>query len=251
MRRALRLSRARVIACCKYVAEPFSAYLAPGQLSIIYNGVAGHPGFFRNPSATNRRIGVIGRIEREKGQLEFVLAARSVIKFCPNCRFSIIGAPMFSKADYLNKVVAASHGLPIEFLGWRDDIPSLLSNLDLLVVPSSSIDATTRVIIEAFAAGVPVVAFPSGGIPEILHDGKTGFLARAHTTDALAERIISVLGMPSDDVQSVVNLARKRWREDYALDAYRLRAVNVISEVADRDVSQRRPWKSAGRNVQA
>jgi glycosyltransferase involved in cell wall biosynthesis len=251
VRAALRLAHAKVIACCKYVAEPIRARMQDGQLSIVYNGVNAIASTPAETFRTSRTIGVIGRIEEEKGQLDFVLAARALFKQLPDCRFLVVGAPLFSDSNYVHKVMEASHDLPIQFLGWRDDIAAVLSTLDLLVVPSSPIDATTRVIIEAFAAGVPVVAFPSGGIPEVVFDEQTGFLARAHTPDALAERIVSVLSMPSERLKFVVDLARKRWRENYTLDAYRQRVLEVISEAADRSLIHRSPWKTVGNKVHA
>src|SRR4030095_8548742 len=93
-----------------------------------------------------------------------------------NCRFILCGAPLFSNPRYFELVREAAAGLPIEFLGWRDDVNDTLSELDLLIVPSASVEGTTRVILEAYAAGVPVVASASGGIPEIARDGETGFL---------------------------------------------------------------------------
>lgn len=251
LRASLRLAHANVIACCKYVAEPFQRHLPPGQLSIIYNGVSAKPVFRTQRSRNRRTIGVIGRIEEEKGQLEFVLAAHAVAERCPECMFVVVGAPLFSTSGYLDRVIEASHGLPIQFPGWRDDIATVLSSLDLLVVPSSRIDATTRVVVEAFAAGVPVVAFPSGGIPEVLIDEETGFLAADHTAQALADRIVSVLKMPAERLRFIVDLARKRWRENYTPHAYRERVISVIREVADRNLSQRSPWTTLGNNVHA
>jgi len=249
IRRALHLGNAKVIACCEFVVQPFAARFLNGQATVIYNGVGAELPARRDTPLKRRRIGVIGRIEKEKGQLEFVLAARLILQHYPDCKFLVVGAPVFSSAEYLNTVTKASHGLPIEFLGWRSDVPELLSKLDLLIVPSSAIDATTRVIIEAFAAGVPVVAFPSGGIPEILIDEKTGFLAASHTAEALADRIMSVLRMPRERVHSVVEHARKQWRERYSLEVYRQRVLEVFADLAGRNMSQRMPCKSVGGNV--
>ena len=67
--------------------------------------------------------------------------------------------------------------LPVDLLGWRDDIGTVLAELDLLVIASKA-EGMPRVMLEAFSAGVPVVAFPVGGIPEVITDGETGFLVR-------------------------------------------------------------------------
>ncbi|MGH9581342.1 MAG: glycosyltransferase family 4 protein, partial [Bryobacteraceae bacterium] len=178
---SLWFSRAWMIACCSHVREPLREFVKPGRIRVIYNGLGAlNIASFRLPDRL-RRIGVIGRIEPEKGQMEFIRAARLVSREFRDCQFFVIGAPMFSSTAYYERVVAESQGLPVKFAGWRDDIPQVFSDLDLLVVPSTPVEATARVILEAYTAGVPVVAFPSGGIPEIVKDGKTGFLAADFT----------------------------------------------------------------------
>ncbi len=229
---SLQLARALVISCCKYSAEPLRRYLPEKALSIVYNGVA-DTRISRPPRAIGcYRVGVIGRIEPEKGQLEFVAAARLMLRSFRKCEFVVVGAPLFGGRRYFERVLEASRGLPIEFLGWQSDIPAVLSGLDVLVVPSGSLDCTPRVIVEAFAAGVPVVAFPSGGIPEIVCDGTNGFLTSAFTPAAMAERIGSVLQLDTCSRESVVMNARNCWRSRYSLDGFRWRVTNVIARAA-------------------
>jgi glycosyltransferase involved in cell wall biosynthesis len=226
---ALQFAAARVIACCRYAVEPLRTYVRHERISILHNGVGALNGFVSRPSIQLRRIGVLGRIETEKGQMEFVNAARIVVETFPDCRFSIVGAPLFSSTDYYNRVVTASRGLPIEFPGWQNDISRVFADLDLLVVPSTPLEATPRVILEAYNAGVPVVAFPSGGIPETIEDGETGFLTSAITPKALAERIISVLYMTSADIAAVVMKAYRKWHSHYRLEMYQERVCEVFS----------------------
>src|SRR5437879_2331964 len=117
-----------------------------------------------------------------------------------NCRFIICGAPLFSDAAaarYFERVREAAAGLPFEFSGWCDDVGAALSQLDLLVVPSAPGEATTRVILESYAAGVPVVASSSGGIPEIVSDGETGFLVPPGNPTRLAAKIREALADPA------------------------------------------------------
>jgi glycosyltransferase involved in cell wall biosynthesis len=167
---ALRSLRAHVIASCRYVADPWKPYV--NDISVIYNGVAGpaRPLAPRRRSFTNApfTIGCIGRIAPEKGQREFVEVARIVHGRMPEARLVIYGETMFAPQDYEREVRAAASGLPVEFAGWVANVYDALANIDLLLVPSAPHEATTRVILEAFAAGVQVIAFPSGGIPEIL-----------------------------------------------------------------------------------
>ncbi len=228
---ALRRSRASLIACCRFAAAPLLPYVSEGRWRILYNGVS-EPAWLsrrrRAPEFWN--IGAIGRVEPEKGQLEFVAAARTLAAEFPGLRFSVVGAPLFSGPRYLEDVKAASRGLPVKFLGWQDDVGAAFSKLDLLVVPSSDSDSTPRVILEAFAAGIPVVAFPSGGIPELVQDGETGFLAAAPSAAALAARIRSVLLMDSRAVKAVTSRARARWSERYTLERYQHEVIDAIEE---------------------
>jgi len=237
---SLRLSKANVIACCRQAFEPLAGYVGPEKVRVLYNGVRAVNSIPVCLPPQLRRIGVVGRIETEKGQLDFVHAARLVAVQFPSCQFTVTGAPLFSSREYYDQVVAASDGLPIEFPGWQSDASRIFSGLHLLVVPSTPVEATTRIIVEAYSAGVPVVAFPSGGIPEILTDNETGFLAADGTAEALAERITSVLRLPRSDVQAVVNRARKRWEESFSLDLFRERVCQVLGKVCSPDGSERR-----------
>jgi glycosyltransferase involved in cell wall biosynthesis len=229
---SLRFSRAHVIACCKFAVEPLVRAVDRKRISVIYNGVLSQKDVVARPWTEIRRIGVIGRIEREKGQMEFVEAARLVTEEFPRCRFVIAGSPMFSDGTYYNQVVAASTGLPIEFMGWQNDVSKIFSKLDLVIVPSTSLEATTRIVMEAFAFGVPVVALPSGGIPEIINDNETGFLAESQTSEDLAKRIRSVLTMEPEEIDAVTSRAQQVWREHFTVERYRNEVCSVLSKAA-------------------
>jgi len=97
-------------------------------------------------------------------------------------------------------------------------------------VPSSYSDSTPRVVLEAFAAGIPVVALPSGGIPELVRDGETGFLAEATSATALATRIRSVLCMDPRAVRAVTIRARAAWMERYTLGRYQREVIAAIEQ---------------------
>jgi glycosyltransferase involved in cell wall biosynthesis len=176
---ALRHLRAHVIASCRYVAEPWKPYA--GGITVVYNAVAG-PARPLPPRTGPPAIGCIGRIAPEKGQREFVEVARIVHQRMPEARFIIYGETMFAADDYERQVRSAAAGLPVVFAGWAANVYDALANIDVLLVPSAPHEATTRVILEAFAAGVPVIAFPSGGIPEVLPPGSL-----AHSVQEMAE----------------------------------------------------------------
>ena len=159
---SLSWARAEVVACCSFAAEPLQPYLSAHKVRIVYNGVPEMRCRRRRSNTSPRCIGVLGRIEPEKGQMQFVGAARILQEQFPDCEFLVVGAPLFSSPRYSEAVRAAARDLPFRFAGWQDDISHVFANLDLLVVPSTPADSTPRVIVEAFSAGVPVVAFAAG-----------------------------------------------------------------------------------------
>lgn len=207
----LRWRKAHVIASSQFVARPLPA----DRLRVIYNGVPELP--FRPlnpPDGRTWRIGIVGRIAPEKGHLDFVRAARVLTQRGVRAEYFIHGAPLFSDSSYVARIREQSSGLPITFSGWSNDVSTVFAGLDLLSVPSSHIDATPRVIMEAFSAGVPVVAYPSGGIPELIDDGVTGVL-----TKDLAAGIEALLAHP-ERMSSMARAARQKWEKDFTVQRY-------------------------------
>jgi glycosyltransferase involved in cell wall biosynthesis len=169
-------------------------------------------------------VGCIGRIAPEKGQLEFIEVARRVHARRADATFVIYGAPLFSGGDYEGEVRAAAAGLPVEFAGWISDVYAALASIDVLLVPSFAEEATTRVILEAFAAGVPVVAFPSGGIPEVVEHGVNGWLAQ--NVEEMAEAALSM------ETKRFGAAAHESWRRRFTLDRYQREIAACIERAA-------------------
>ena len=134
---------------------------------------------------------------------------------------------MFSSPRYFRQVRAEAEGLPIDFMGWREDIGEVLSSLDLVVVPSSAVEATTRVILEAFSAGVPVLAFRSGGIPEIVEDGVTGVLSPPTAQD-LAANLLELFPGGAGLLERISERAQKAFATRFSLDRYRSQVLDVV-----------------------
>ncbi len=197
---------------------------------MVYNGVPEIP--FRAHEFGRDgawRIGLIGRIAPEKGQTDFLRAAERVLHTLPGAKFVICGAPLFSPPSYLEEVNSLAATLPCELMGWRDDVGAVLDGLDLLVVPSDHLEATTRVILEAYSAGVPVVAYANGGIPEVVEDGVTGFLVRACTPEALASKIVEVSAV---DLAKIARAGRAAWERTYNVERYRKEMLDIIGRAA-------------------
>ncbi len=226
---ALRRLDAWLVGQCEFVAAPWRAFVRAERVSVIYNGVAGPPRALSRSPVGAARVGCIGRIAPEKGQREFVAAAKHIHQSLPDCRFTIYGAPLFGESEaerYTAQVRADAEGLPLEFAGWVDDIYGCLAQLDLLLVPSAGHEATTRVILEAFAAGVPVIAFPSGGIPEVVEDGVTGLLA--NSPEEMAHRAIHLLMGDPCRLISIAQAARESWARRFTLERYHQEILRAI-----------------------
>jgi glycosyltransferase involved in cell wall biosynthesis len=227
---SIRRSGATVIACCRYVTEPLGA--AEQRLRVIPNGVA-DCGFRKRSfdAAAGFRIGIIGRIAPEKGQAEFLRAAALLAPEFPNSRFVICGAPLFADQRYEDEVRRHACGLSVEFLGWRNDIASVLEQLDLLVIASSE-EGLPRVLLEAFSAGVPVVAFPAGGIPEALVNEYTGFLVHPSSAEALAARIRTLMTGDPKRLREIAHNARRAWERLYNVSLFRSRITSMLADLA-------------------
>lgn len=232
---SVRFAGAQVVGCCRYATDPLLSYVRTEFVHTVYNGVGSAIAAPREKHSAIKRIGVIARIEEEKGQLEFVQAARILTCTRPELRFSIIGKPLFASDDYFERVRAAAAGLPIEFPGWMDNVADSLASLDLLVVPSSSLDASPRIILEALAAGVPVIAYAVGGIPELLKDMETGILVEERTSQALAEGITLALNMNPQKMRDLVQNGRRVWNEKHSPEAYGDSICQVIARMVKAD----------------
>jgi glycosyltransferase involved in cell wall biosynthesis len=106
----------------------------------------------------------------------------------------------------------------------------VLAELDLLVIASKA-EGMPRVMLEAFSAGVPVAAFPVGGIPEVITDGETGFLVRERTSNALAARIREIILLGQGPLRRVAVNARREWERKYTVEAYRKNITAVMESL--------------------
>ena len=234
---ALRRLQARIAGSCRFVADVWRAWVPPARISVIYNGIAGGvTDVLRSPSSPCV-IGCVGRISPEKGQREFIAAALLIHRAIPDARFVVYGAPLFGDEDaarYYDEVRAAAAGLPVEFAGWISDVQAALSGLDLLLVPSAPHEATPRVILEAFAAGVPVIAFPSGGIPELIDNNRTGFLAGS--VEEMAGLAIELLAKDRSRLAAAAQAAGSEGRSRFSAERFQ-RDVLTLIETAAGDVN--------------
>jgi lipopolysaccharide heptosyltransferase II len=191
-----------------------------------------NPSFLRKRS--NFTIAVIGRLTPIKGHIYFLKAIARIVRTIPKVKVLIIGEPSPGKQGYKSelKLLIRQLGLSnyVEFLGRRSDLPQLLTDIDVVVVPSIVKEAFGRVIIESQAVGVPVIASDIGGISEVIDNDETGFLVPARDVEALANKIIEVKQDKKKAI-GVVKKARQKIEKIYNLDQMTAKTIEVYKEV--------------------
>jgi lipopolysaccharide heptosyltransferase II len=171
-------------------------------------------------SKTEFIIANVARLTPIKGHVYFLRAISKIIRSIPHIQVWIVGSARQSDTGYLEELKVLTRRLGIshcvKFMGLRDDIPKILMNVHALVLSSIVPEAFGRVIIEAQASGVPVVATKVGGVVEIIEDGLTGILVPPKDPDTMAEAIIKVLKNPNLS-QMLADNAYKKVKQAYTL----------------------------------
>jgi len=121
----------------------------------------------------------------------------------------------------------------VSFLGFRQDTPELLQAADVLLLPSTN-EGLPLAILEAQASGVPVVAAPTAGIPEVIEDGKTGFLVAADDHRSYA-RTIEKLITDTNRHDSISREALNFCRRNYGWAAFHQRMDALYAELLSRN----------------
>lgn len=180
-----------------------------GRLHVVPNGVSdafftargsGLRAALRIPDQTPL-AGIVGRLDPHKGH-EVLLRAFAGPAVPPDAHLAVVGAealagslPRVRGFEDRLRALAAELGLAgrVHFLGHRDDVAGVLTQLDAVAVPSTAPESAPRAIAEAQAAGRAVVASRIGGVPELVEHGTTGLLVPPGDPAALAAALGSVL----------------------------------------------------------
>ena len=170
-------------------------------VSLIYNGIDLERYDQQVPCCTLREeyglpesgplVGVVARLEPEKGHPTLLEAWPSVLAAYPDASLLIVGEGT-RRAALEEQAAALGLTRSVIFTGRRDDVPAVTKSLDVAVLPSYR-EAQGLTILEAMALSRPVVASNVGGIPEMIEDGRTGLLVEPHDAEALAGAIVRLL----------------------------------------------------------
>lgn len=136
-------------------------------------------------------IGNVAAIAPHKDYFTFVNTARLLLEQGLNATFLIIGDGPERK-EIENYITACNLNDKIKLLGFRNDIPAILPELDVFLMTSKT-EGLGSSILDAFACKVPVVATEAGGIPEIVKDGWSGMLAPVKDASKLAAKVQLVI----------------------------------------------------------
>ncbi len=195
--RKYRTAADRYVAISAAVAKGLvAAGTAPERVSIISSAVEvdrldmARPDQEIKRSAAQPRVGCVGHMSAEKGQSVLLAAWAKVVQELPaGCLILVGDGP---RRRDLQRLAAALPPDRVLFTGFRDDIPSLMATFDLYVQPSLSEGLGTSVL-DAMACRLPVIASATGGLPEVVEQGKTGVLVAPNNPDALAAAMLDLL----------------------------------------------------------
>ena len=160
-------------------------------------------------------VGIVARLVPIKRHEDFIAASALLAARIPEARFLVIGD---GERRTELEVLVRQKGLGerVRFLGWRHDLDRIYADLDVVVLTSAN-EGSPVSLIEAMAAGRPVVATEVGGVPDLVEHGVNGMLGRAGDPSATAEAIAALLADP-ERRRVMGEAGRKRVRDAYTID---------------------------------
>jgi len=214
LQRSLAKRARAVIAISGHVGRAFDPDGAAPRLDVIddpFDLTRLDPARFDREAARTRLalppdakvLALVGQITPWKGQEDAIRAMAIVRRVHPTAVLLIVGetkfvrrATRYDNLAYLNRlhelVARLSLGESVRFLGERDDVPAVMGACDMSLAPSWE-EPFGRVVVEAMAMGVPVVATSVGGPAETIRDGIDGLLVPPRQPEALADVIVGLL----------------------------------------------------------
>ena len=178
-------------------------WLMDEKIKVVYHGIDSEKYTERNTtdlrsqlglSQADLIIGFVGRLSVQKGIKYMLDAFRLIAEKYKNVHLVIAGS---GELEGMIKEVVTKFNLEnrIHLLGFRKDIPNLMMTFDIFLLPSLW-EGFGIVLIEAMAAGKPVVATSTSSIPEIVEDGRSGILVPPENAEAISDALIKLISEP-------------------------------------------------------
>jgi glycosyltransferase involved in cell wall biosynthesis len=207
----INFSNKTILTCKDFIRLAKENHFNTSKLQVIYTGLnmsefqlkesSGDEIEINNQKIKKPIVAMIGRFDRyQKGHQYFIEAARIINEKMSEVNFLIVGGTANEEEEKFKKELeekVKEIGLfeKIIFTGFYPDLIYLLSNVEIVVIPSLY-EAPSAVAMEASAMRRPVVASNVGGIPEVIIEGETGFLVPPKDPQAIAEKVIFLLRNP-------------------------------------------------------
>jgi glycosyltransferase involved in cell wall biosynthesis len=222
--RTLTPGTTHLVAVSQQVREFYEAHgVGRGRWQVVYNGVDVRPAPARGRGAAFGDLGLgpeepvvalIGRLVPAKAPEVFLNAIAQAAERVPALRALVVGdGPLRSEVEGEARRLGLAGR--VVFTGTRKDVPALLSGLDAVVF-SSVREGLSMAMLEAMAAGVPVIATEVGGTPELIAHGRTGLLVPPERPEALADEIVGLLADPVR-AGTIREAARRHVEERFSL----------------------------------
>jgi glycosyltransferase involved in cell wall biosynthesis len=176
----------------------------------------------------------VGDVIPRKGAIYLVQALPEILARHPHAMIALVGSE--GPASYIEKIKTTAKQLGVSsrilWLGRRSDVPEILPAMDLWTLPSLE-ESLPLALLEAMAAGLPVVASAVGGIPECITSEKTGLLVPPGKSHALAQAIVGLLD--DERRRHAIGAAASQWiRQQFSLDSQTSRIETALASVARR-----------------
>ena len=179
-------------------------------------------------------VGAAGALDESKGYSTLIRSAAIVKERLPGLRLVIAGEGP-ARESLENEIARAGLGERFRLLGQRGNVPELFAAWDLFCMPSLA-EGLGSVVLEAFAAGLPVVASDAGGLVDLVQPGETGLRFPAGDSGALAERLVEAASSP-EKLNRMAATARRRVLADFSAS----RMAENVERVYAAHESTRRP----------
>jgi len=226
--------------CVSEASYNLMSHYFPGDYRIIPNGidVQQFAGEQVTPVAKyldgRPNILFVGRLEKRKGLRYLIRAFPYIVEAIPNVRLLVVGAYSKEDKEPFVRYARMHHLNGIHFVGRvsRQDLPRYYKTCDVFCAPSTGFESFGIVLLEAMAAGKPIVATNIPGYRGVLDHGREGWLVEPENERALADAIIQLLQNPALRQQMGANGRQKAASYDWPIIARQI--LDVYEELIQR-----------------